>query len=422
MPPDRSDRTTAPLPAGAWVAVAVLWFAGGSNYLTRTMLTTMRGSVLQDIPMSDAQFGLLTTAFLWFYAAASPFGGFVADRFSRRSVVIVSVLAWSAITVLTIYAHTFKTFLGMRALLGLAQACYIPASVALIVDFHRGPTRALAGGLHLTGLVLGSTIGGLGGWLAEHHGWKYAYTAVGIPSLMIGVALFLFLRDAPREHLDATARPPKINWIDAMVSLMRSGPYLYFFACMAVQGAVSWIIIGWMPTLIREQFNLGQAAAGFSALGFLYIPQILGLLVGGFWSDRLSLRNPRSRIIIPALGIILITPVFVIASITPHLGISLLSLSLYGVVMGFLGANMMPIVCLVADPRYRATAIGVLNAVTAVFGGLAVFGAGALRDAKFSPHVILGCATAGVLLCGVFLWMVNVGVRKADASLSSHAA
>jgi MFS family permease len=159
------------LPAVAWSAVAWLWLAGGSNYLTRTTLTTMRGSIVQDIPMSDAQFGLLTSAFLWLYAIVGPFGGFLADRYSRRLVVIWSVVAWSSVTLVTTQVRTFESFLALRALLGISQAFYIPAAVALIIDYHLGPTRALASGIHLTGMVFGSMIGGLGaGWLSNTVG------------------------------------------------------------------------------------------------------------------------------------------------------------------------------------------------------------------------------------------------------------
>lgn len=113
------------LPVVAWTAVALLWFVGGSNYLTRTTLTTMRGSIIQDIPMTDAQFGMLTSVFLWFYAAVSSFGGFIADRFSRRLVVISSVAVWSAIALVTAHVKAFEPFLILRALLGLSQAFYM---------------------------------------------------------------------------------------------------------------------------------------------------------------------------------------------------------------------------------------------------------------------------------------------------------
>ena len=412
-------------PVAAWTAVALLWLAGGSNYLTRTTLTTMRGSIIHEIPMSDAQFGLLTSAFLWCYAAVGPFGGFLADRYSRRLVVIWSIVAWSSVTLITTQVRTFESFIALRALLGVSQAFYIPAAVALIVDFHLGPTRALASGIHLTGMIFGSMIGGLGGWLAELHGWRYAYTLIGLPNLALAVLLYGLLRDPPREGLrsDAPAnRAPAIGLGEALRSLGRPGPFYYLIACQAVQGAVSWIIIGWVPTLMREQFKLGQGAAGFSTLGFLYGSQTIGLLIGGFWSDRWSLTNPRARIIIPSVAVLLTAPVFWLTGCFPYMFFSLLSLSLWGLAMGFFGANTMPIICLVVDVRYRATAVGLVNACTAIFGGFALYGVGALRDAKININLILTLTGLGVFLCGFFLWLVNTSLKKTERNPAGATA
>ncbi|MCX6948242.1 MAG: MFS transporter [Opitutae bacterium] len=412
-----SVNASAFSPAVAWTAVALLWLAGGSNYLTRTMLTTMRGSIIADVPMTEVQFGLLTSVFLWCYAFISPFGGFMADRFSRRQVVIGSLVVWSAITGVTAYARTFDQFLVLRSLLGLSQAFYIPAAVALIVDYHRGPTRALATGIHMTGMVVGSTIGGMGGWLAEHHGWSYAYTTIGLPNLALGIILYFTLREPPREGRSLNAggeAPARIRLSEALLNLMKPGPFYYLLGCQSVQGAVSWIIIAWVPTMLREQFNLAQGAAGFSALGCLYGAQLVGLLVGGYASDRWSLRNPRARVIIPAVAILLTAPAFWLTGWFPLMIFTLLSLLLWGLAMGFLGSNTMPIVCLVVDARYRATAIGLLNCITAICGGLAIYGVGALRDAHIATHLIMTFAGVGVILCGGFLWLLNITLKKSE--------
>ena len=422
-PPGSASPPRYSTPAlAAWTAVTLLWFAGGSNYLTRTMLTTMRGSVVQAIPMSDAQFGLLTSAFLWCYAVVGPVGGFFADRFSRRLVVVASVAAWSCITLLTAHVKVFEQFVLLRALLGLSQAFYIPAAVALIIDYHLGPTRAFAGGVHLTGMIFGSMIGGLGGWLAEHHGWSYAYTFIGLPNLVLAVVIGLFLRDPPREHLGTTASVPGIRLDRALVSLLRPGPFYYLIACQIVQGAVSWIIIGWVPTLMREEFRLGQAAAGFSSLGVLYGAQTIGLLTGGWWSDRWSRTNERARVIIPALAIMVTAPAFACTWVSDRIEFYYLSLAMWGVAMGFLGANTMPIACLVVDPRYRATSMGLLNACTAIAGGFAIYGVGALRDARVGVTLILAFTGVGVFLCGYFLWRVNCSLRLRGSPVLAPAA
>lgn len=399
--------------------VALLWFAGCSNYLTRTMLTTMRGSIMQDIPMSEAQFGLLTSVFLWVYAFVSPIGGFLADRFSRRLVIVGSIFAWSVITWLTSYAKTFPELLVLRAFLGLAEACYIPAALALITDYHRGPTRSLATGVHMTGLVFGSTIGGLGGWLAENHSWSYAYTVIGLPNVAFSLLLVFFLRDGVRESVPATNREPaleKVSFMAGLLTLARSGAFYFVISCWCLQGAVGWMIIGWMPTHMREHFSMGQGAAGFSALGYVYVTQTIGLLIGGFWSDRWSLKNPRARVILPAMAFFLAAPAFWLTGYSDLIGVTILSLIMWGLAEGFLGANMMPIICLTIDARYRATALGVLNCFTAVCGGLSIYGVGALRDAHVSVRLILTFAGVGVVFCAIFLVLVNLALRRAEAA------
>jgi len=147
--------------AQAWLMVGLLWFVACLNYLDRVMITTMRASLVGAIPMSDAQFGLLTSVFLWGYALLSPFAGFLADRFSRSRVVLCSLFVWSAVTWLTGHAQTFNQLLVARALMGVSEACYIPAALALIMDYHRGPTRSLATGIYMSGITVGSGLGGL---------------------------------------------------------------------------------------------------------------------------------------------------------------------------------------------------------------------------------------------------------------------
>jgi MFS family permease len=113
------------------------------NYLDRLMITTMRDPIRADLHASDAQFGLFTSVFLWSYAACSPLGGFLADRFGKRRVILASLLFWSAATVASALAHSANQMLAARVLMGVSEACYIPAALALIADYHRGlePTQ-----------------------------------------------------------------------------------------------------------------------------------------------------------------------------------------------------------------------------------------------------------------------------------------
>ena len=153
----------------AWTVVALLWPVALLNYLDRQMLASMKFSVMQDISSigTEANWGLLPAWFKWVYAGLSPFGGYIADRFSRRKVIVGSLFVWSAVTWLTGHVHTFDQMVATRALMGVSEAFYIPAALALIAEFHNGGTRARAVAIHQTAIHVGVIVGGFSGYVAE---------------------------------------------------------------------------------------------------------------------------------------------------------------------------------------------------------------------------------------------------------------
>ncbi|HRH95816.1 MAG TPA: MFS transporter, partial [Prosthecobacter sp.] len=183
----------------AWLIVGVLWVVAALNYLDRIMITTMRDSLTQAVPMTDAQFGLLTSVFLWVYGLLSPFAGFLADRFNRSRLIVFSLLVWSLLTWLTGHARSFEELIVVRALMGVSEAAYLPAALALIADYHRGSTRSLATGIHMTGLSVGTGLAGIGGRVAQRHGWSVAFDVFGLFGIAYAVGLLFVLRDPPRE-------------------------------------------------------------------------------------------------------------------------------------------------------------------------------------------------------------------------------
>jgi MFS family permease len=405
-----SITTHTPPLTRAWLVVGLLWVVALLNYLDRVMITTMRGSLVEAIPMTDAQFGLLTSMFLWVYAVLSPFAGFLADRFSRSRVILWSLLAWSALTWLTGHAKTFEQLLVARALMGVSEATYIPAALALITDYHRGGTRSLATGVHMTGISVGSGLGGLGGWLAERYGWSYAFNLFGIIGIVYAVLLMFMLRDAPREGAPTSAAAdPKLEsgFLHAIVSLFRCGPFYLMLGYWGLLGMVGWAVVGWLPTYLNEHFHLSQGEAGLSATGYLQVATLLGLLIGGVWADRWSRTNYRARILVPVIGLCLAAPAVFVMANTTVLPLAIAGLMLYGLGRNFTDANMMPVLCLVADPRYRATGYGVLNLFSCVIGGLSLYAGGVLRDAHVNVNNLFMWSAASILVCAVLMFLVK---------------
>lgn len=401
---------------GAWLVVALLFFVGTLNYLDRSTITTMRESVVAAIPMNNAEFGLLTSVFLWVYGILSPFAGFMADKFSKSKVIIVSLIVWSAVTLLTGFSKTFGELLATRALMGISEACYIPAALALIMDYHRGSTRSLANGINIIGMMVGSSLGFVGGWIAEKYRWDMAFHIFGAIGIVYSVILIFFLHDVPEKTIRETE--VKVNFMDALRYLFSKISFILMLVFWGLLGVAGWVIMGWLPTYYQMHFKLSQAIAGLYATGYFYPAAIVGLIAGGFLADRWNKINLRGRILVPVLGLCIAAPGIFIASGTNVLPLAILFFIIYMFTRMFSDANMMPILCLVADSRYRATGYGILNLSATVAGGIGLYAGGVLRDF----HISLGYTFKGMslllILCAVLLYLVKPDQKivKAEAN------
>lgn len=390
----------------AWLFVFLLSIVGCLNYLDRTMITTMRTSIIEAIPMTDTQFGLLTSLFLWVYGVLSPIGGFLADRFKRSHVILGSLFIWSIVTWLTAHANTFGELLATRALMGISEACYIPAALALITDYHKGTTRSLAVGCHMVGVIAGQALGFTGGWMAERYTWNYAFNFFGIAGVLYAILLAFILRDAPNQKdrsESANLPQPAVNFKHAVMNLFSNRGFIVALCFWGLLGVVGWLIAGWLPTYYKEQFKLTQSVAGLYATGYLYTTSMVGVLVGGVLADRWSKTNSRARILLPAIGLLIAAPGIFIASTTTVVIVAVAGFTVYAFTKAFTDANMMPILCLVSDPKYRATGYGILNLFSCIIGGIGLYAGGVLRDSKIDLSVMFLVAAVCTVLCGLLL-------------------
>lgn len=400
----------------AWLTVGLLCIVGCLNYLDRVMITTMRDSITQSIEMTNAQFGILTSVFLWTYGLLSPFAGFLADRFSRSKVIIVSLFVWSGVTWCTAHATTFEELLATRALMGISEACYIPASLALIADFHKGSTRSMATGIHMAGIMVGQSLGFLGGWIAESGHWSDAFSIFGGVGIMYAFVLAFVLRDPATNAsvLVIKDQVEKINFFSAIKSLFSKWPFILLLFFWGMLGIISWMVLGWLPTYFKEEFNLSQTTAGLYATGYLYPLSIAGVLFGGYIADKWSKKNNKSRIYVPVIGLCIAAPAIFVASGADVIYIALAGFMVYAFTTVFSDANLMPILCMVSDKRYRATGYGVLNMFACTIGGLGIYASGALRDADINLSLLFRTASFTMIICALLLFLVK---RHVDHSI-----
>lgn len=391
----------------AWLVVALLVPVALLNYLDRQMLAAMKSSMMTDIPdiATKANWGIALGAFKWVYALLSPVGGYVADRSSRRHVICISLLVWSVVTWATGHVTSFPQLIAARAVMGISEAFYIPAALALITDFHRGPTQSRAVGFHQTGIYAGIIVGGFAGYAADAPslGWRWAFDVCGLMGIVYAVPLFLLLRNPP-HRVDAAAKPSPLAAVGELFSNTGFVLLVLYFTLPALAG---WVVKDWMPDILKEQFGLGQGKAGVSAVLYVQIASLVGVGLGGWLADRWMRRTVRGRIFVSALGMAFFLPALFGVGNAASLGTAVGFLILFGLGWGFFDCNNMPILCQIVRPELRATGYGFMNLVSISCGGFADWGFGVLRDRQVPLNVIFGVFAGTALLSVVIVLLIR---------------
>ena len=396
----------------AWFVVALLVPVALLNYLDRQMLASMKFSVMHDIPDIglEAHWGTILALFKWVYAFLSPIGGYLADRYSRRHVIGGSLLVWSVVTWTTGHVTSYEQLLATRALMGISEAFYIPAALALITDFHTGHTRSRAVGLHQMGIYVGVIVGGFGGYVADHPGlgWRVAFDVCGIVGVAYAVPLFLLLRNPPRQA-DAQNRP-RTTPGSALRELLGTPSFILLVLYFTLPALAGWIVRDWMPAILKAEFGIGQGLACVSATLYWQVAAIVGALVGGWLADRWMRRSPRGRIFASAIGMALIVPAMFGVGYAPETGrlsVAVAFLIMFGLGWGFFDANNMPILSQVVRPSLRATGYGIMNLVSISCGGFADWGFGLLRDRHVPLFGIFAIFASAAVVSGALVLLIR---------------
>ena len=358
-----------------WILVGLLWVVALLNYMDRQMLATMRPAMQMDIAalQSATNFGYLMAIFLWIYGFMSPVSGIVADKFSRKWLIVGSLFVWSGVTFAMGYATTFNQLYILRAIMGVSEALYIPAGLSLIADFHSAKTRSLAIGIHMTGLYMGQALGGFGATIAATYSWQATFHSFGIIGIAYSFILIFFLRES-KDHRAVTVQfdkfpvkgtPTLFKGLALLFSNISFWIILFYFTIPSLPG---WATKNWLPTLFANNLDIPMAQAGPLSTIAIAASSFLGVIFGGILSDRWVQKNLKGRIYTSAIGLGLTIPSLLLLGFGHSLFHVVGAAVCFGVGFGMFDANNMPILCQFVSSKYRATAYGIMN-MTGVFAG-----------------------------------------------------
>jgi MFS family permease len=315
-------------------------------------------------------FGRLMAIFLWIYGLMSPVSGLIADRVNRKWLITISLFVWSGVTLGMGYATSFSQLYVLRAIMGVSEALYIPAGLSLIADYHRGRTRSLAVGVHMTGLYVGQALGGFGATVAHNWSWQTAFHSFGIAGVAYSLMLMFFLSEKRTEKSE-TANVSKGGMESVKHSLaMLLGTVsfwviLFYFAVPSFPG---WAIKNWLPTLFSGSLNIDMSKAGPLSTITIAVSSFIGVISGGLIADRWIMKNLKGRIYTGAIGLSLTIPALLLIGFGNGLAPVVSGGVFFGIGFGMFDANNMPILCQFISPRHRAAGYGLMN-MTGVFAG-----------------------------------------------------
>ena len=362
-----------------WVVVGLLWVVALLNYMDRQMLSTMKEAMSHSIPeLEKAEtFGNLMAAFMWIYGLMSPFAGAIADRMNRKWLIVASLFVWSSVTLLMGFTHDFSTLYILRMVMGLSEAMYIPAALALIADFHTGKSRSLAIGVHMTGLYVGQALGGFGAILSHHLSWESTFIYFGLFGALYALVLATFLHetDAQLARIKNGAKTNESqsnglnNVVQSFGKILSSVPFwgmLIFFTATSLPG---WATKNWLPTLFEQNLHLNMQVAGPISTATIALSSFIGVFVGGAISDRWVKTNVKGRVYTSAMGLGMMAPALAFLGLGSSYWSVIGGGFLFGFGLGFFDTNNMPILCQFFSSRYRSTAYGVMNMSGVIAGG-----------------------------------------------------
>ncbi len=360
--------------AYAIYSLGVLTLVSAFNYLDRAVLGLALPLIKREMAVSDTALGLTSgLAFALFYSLLGVPIAWLADRWSRRNVIVIGFAFWSAMTAVTGLVGNIWQLAATRFLMGAGEACGVAPSSSMISDLFQEPRRPLA--LAIFGMA--SSLAyllfyPLIGWIGQSYGWRGMFVASGLPGFLLAVVFFLTVREPARSATeeDPTSQPV-VSLSQSLHFLLRSPTYLLILAGSMFMGASVYAGSTWNVTYLTRVHHLTLAKIAASIGPLQGVCGGAGILLGGFLTAALGRRDQRWLLRFPALVCLLAAPAEVLFLLGGTHAAWMIG---FGLMSFFALAHQAPIFAAamsVARARMRAVAISMLVLASGLLGQIA---------------------------------------------------
>ncbi len=387
-------------PRRAWLLVGFMGVALFLDNSDRHAIFSLFPVLKSELHFTDAELGLTGSIFLWVYALCSPIAGQIGDWYSKRVLVVLSLLLWSGVTTLTGLSNSVWMLLTFRGLLGITESLFVPAAIALLVDFHGPRTRSLAVTLFGIGEYAGVVMGGwYGSLIAQNLHWRLVFLSLGLFGIAYTIPYMAFLKGVG-EGVAAETRKSRSS--PSIAVLAKVPTYWSLCATFPLCVCVLWLLYTWLPTFLYEKFSLSLAEAGFTATVYLQSATLVGSLAGAALADWLYSRTRASRLWLSSIGFFLAAPGLYFIGNSDSLFFTKVAALVFGLCGGLFLANLVVAAFDVIPPGARASASGWLNLIGSSVAGFASLLEGTWKQAfgiqNMMTYAALACILAGLLL------------------------
>lgn len=380
-----AERSEAELPSFAYRSYILFLtvLVGGVSMLDRQIMSILVEPIRKELRLDDTQIGMLTgLAFAVVYVIASIPAARLADRWSRRNVVAISVAAWSVMTAVCGFAQNFWQLFIARIGVGLGEAGGSAPVQAMISDLFPRRQRGTAFSIYLLGPPLGMGVGlAVGGWALAEHGWRTTMLLAGIPGLILVPLLLFTARDVRAGVADGVTTVQVTRpFGETMLTLWRIRTLPLLMAASTIQALIGMGMINWVPAFFSRSHHLDPVIVGTRLGGALALGSILGHMLGGPLADLLGRRDIRWHLWVPVLGSLAAAACAATALTTsPDLAFPLLGLQV--MLTGLSASPMIAIVTTLAPVWARATSAACLMFIINLVGlGMGPVAIGKLSD------------------------------------------